>query len=40
MYVGEFDEYRWHDEMKREVEFLRSKGTMARYALERLGTGV
>ena len=35
MYVGEFDEYRWHDEMKREVEFLRSKGTMARYTLEK-----
>ena len=26
MYVGETDEYRWHDEMKREAEFLRSKG--------------
>ena len=22
MYVGEFDEYRWHDEMKREVDVL------------------
>ncbi len=31
MYVGEHDEYRWHDEMKEEAEFLRSKGTVARY---------
>src|ERR1700745_2470351 len=30
MYVGENDPYRWHDEMKREAEFLRSKGTVAR----------
>ena len=30
MYVGENDEYRWHDEMERETEFLRSKGTLAR----------
>lgn len=35
MYVGEHDEYRWHDEMKREAEFLRSKGTVARYTLEK-----
>ena len=35
MYVGEFDEYRWHDEMKREVEFLQSKGTLARYSVEK-----
>jgi predicted peptidase len=34
MYVGEFDPYRWHNEMKREVEFLRSKGTVARYSVE------
>jgi len=33
-YVGEHDEYRWHDEMRREVEYLRSKGTLARYTLE------
>ncbi len=26
MYVGENDEYRWHDEMQHEAEFLRSKG--------------
>jgi poly(3-hydroxybutyrate) depolymerase len=35
MYVGETDEYRWHDEMRREAEFLRSKGTDARYTVER-----
>ena len=35
MYVGENDEYRWHDEMKREAEFLRSKGTVARYTVEK-----
>ena len=35
MYVGETDEYMWHDEMKREAEFLRSKGTVAHYSVER-----
>jgi len=35
MYVGEFDEYMWHGEMKREAEFLRSKGTVARYSVEK-----
>jgi poly(3-hydroxybutyrate) depolymerase len=35
MYVGENDGYRWHDEMKGEAEFLRSKGTVARYAVEK-----
>ena len=35
MYVGENDEYRWHPEMQREAEFLRSKGTVARYTLEK-----
>ena len=35
MYVGEFDEYRWHDEMKQEAAFLRSKGTVARYTVEK-----
>mgnify|MGYP003332834961 CR=1 FL=1 len=34
-YVGEHDEYRWHGEMKREVEFLKSKGTVARYSEEK-----
>lgn len=33
-YVGEFDPYMWHGEMRREVEFLRSKGTLARYSVE------
>ena len=35
MYVGETDEYMWHDEMKKEAEFLRSKGTVARYTVEK-----
>jgi poly(3-hydroxybutyrate) depolymerase len=35
MYVGENDEYMWHGEMKQEAEYLRSKGTVARYAVER-----
>jgi len=35
MYVGEFDEYRWHGEMKAEAEFLRSRGTLARYTVEK-----
>ncbi|MBI2828846.1 MAG: hypothetical protein HYX77_06210 [Acidobacteria bacterium] len=35
MYVGELDEYMWHGEMKKEAEFLRSKGTLARYTVER-----
>jgi predicted esterase len=35
MYVGELDEYMWHDEMKREAEFLRSQGALARYTVEK-----
>jgi len=35
MYVGENDEYRWHGEMQREAEFLRAKGTVARYTVEK-----
>ena len=35
MYVGEFDEYMWHGEMKQETEYLRSKGTLARYSVEK-----
>jgi S-formylglutathione hydrolase FrmB len=35
MYVGENDEYRWHNEMKREVDYLRAKGTVARYTVEK-----
>jgi predicted peptidase len=34
MYVGENDPYMWHAEMKKEAEFLRSKGTVARYTVE------
>src|SRR5215470_9665177 len=34
MYVGEHDPYRWHREMNREAEFLRSRGTVARYTVE------
>ncbi len=35
MYVGENDEYRWHPEMKREAELLRTMGTTARYTVEK-----
>jgi len=35
MYVGEFDPYMWHGEMRREAEFLRAKGTVARYTVEK-----
>jgi poly(3-hydroxybutyrate) depolymerase len=35
MYVGEFDEYMWHGEMKKEAEFLRAGGTVARYTVEK-----
>jgi len=35
MYVGEHDEYRWHGEMQREAEFLRSKGAVAHYTVEK-----
>ena len=35
MYVGEYDQYMWHGEMKQEAEFLRSKGTVARYTVEK-----
>jgi poly(3-hydroxybutyrate) depolymerase len=35
MYVGEFDPYMWHGEMRREAEFLRAKGTLARYSVEK-----
>lgn len=34
MYVGEHDEYRWHDEMRREAEFLSAIGTVAIYEVE------
>jgi poly(3-hydroxybutyrate) depolymerase len=35
MYVGELDHYMWHNEMEKEAEFLRSKGTVARYSVEK-----
>jgi len=35
LYVGENDEYMWHAEMKKEVDFLRSQGTVARYTVEK-----
>jgi poly(3-hydroxybutyrate) depolymerase len=35
MYVGEVDEYRWHREMNREAEYLRLKGAVARYTVEK-----
>jgi predicted esterase len=35
LYVGENDEYMWHSEMKKEAEFLRAKGTVARYSVEK-----
>jgi predicted esterase len=35
MYVGELDEYRWHDEMRQEAEFLRSTGAVAHYTVEK-----
>ena len=35
LYVGETDEYEWHDEMRREAEFLTAEGAVARYTLER-----
>jgi polyhydroxybutyrate depolymerase len=35
MYVGENDEYRWHGEMLNEVNYLRERGTVARYTVEK-----
>jgi len=35
MYVGENDPYMWHSEMKKEAEWLQSKGTVARYTVEK-----
>jgi len=35
MYVGELDHYMWHGGMQKETEFLRSKGTLARYSVEK-----
>ena len=35
MYVGEHDDYMWHGEMEREAAFLRARGTVARYTVEK-----
>lgn len=35
LYVGEHDEYRWHDEMQAEAESLRRSGANARYIVEK-----
>ena len=35
MYVGENDEYRWHGEMQKEIAYLSSRGTVARYSEEK-----
>src|ERR1700691_127302 len=35
MYVGENDPYMWHSEMKQEAEWLSSRGTVARYTVEK-----
>jgi poly(3-hydroxybutyrate) depolymerase len=34
MYVGEFDPYMWHGEMKTEAAILRAYGAVARYSVE------
>lgn len=33
-YIGERDDYRWHGEMQREAELLRSRGSVAQYTVE------
>lgn len=35
MYVGENDEYRWHPEMRKEAQVLRSMGSSAHYTVEK-----
>jgi predicted peptidase len=35
LYVGENDQYMWHGEMQKEVQWLQSKGTLARYTVEK-----
>ena len=35
LYVGENDPYRWHSEMKKEADYLRSLGTVAHYTVEK-----
>jgi dipeptidyl aminopeptidase/acylaminoacyl peptidase len=34
-YIGENDEYRWHGEMEKEAEYLRSRGSVAQYTVEK-----
>jgi len=35
LYVGENDEYQWHDEMEREAKYLSAHGTVAQYSVEK-----
>ena len=35
LYIGENDDYRWHGEMEREAEHLRSRGSVAQYTVEK-----
>ena len=35
LYIGENDDYRWHGEMEREAEYLRSRGSVAQYTVEK-----
>ncbi|HEX6997694.1 MAG TPA: alpha/beta hydrolase-fold protein [Gammaproteobacteria bacterium] len=35
LYIGARDEFPWHSEMQREAEFLRARGTLARYTVEK-----
>ena len=34
-YIGENDEYRWHGEMEKEAEYLRARGSVAQYTVEK-----
>jgi len=34
-YIGENDEYRWHGEMEKEAEYLRSRSSVAQYTVEK-----
>jgi polyhydroxybutyrate depolymerase len=35
LYIGENDDYRWHGEMEREANILSSRGSVARYTVEK-----
>jgi len=35
LYVGENDKYKWHTAMQNEADFLRSRGAVARYIVEK-----